>query len=171
LIEDGALDDDHGDTFAARVGLGERQLRRLFRRHLGVSPAGIARVRRTHFAKTLIDGSALPMSEVALGAGFRSIRQFNHAIPRAFGRSPRSFAASGVRFREKRRSSFAPHTDRRPTGDRSSTSFVDARDPGVESVEGETYRRTSPAMACPARSRSRRSRDRTASSFTSRCLR
>src|SRR5262245_55683642 len=37
LIELGALDEADVDTFAARVGVGERQLRRLFHRHLGAS--------------------------------------------------------------------------------------------------------------------------------------
>jgi len=142
LIEDGALDDDHGETFAARVGLGERQLRRLFRRHLGVSPAEIARVRRAHFAKTLIDGSDLPMSEVALGAGFRSIRQFNHAIHRTFGRSPRELRR--LRPSLPHEASLVVRLAYRPPFDwRTLVDFLRRRaTPGVESVEGETYRRT-----------------------------
>jgi AraC family transcriptional regulator of adaptative response / DNA-3-methyladenine glycosylase II len=142
LIEDGALDDDPGETLAARVGLGERQLRRLFRRHLGVLPAEIARVRRAHFAKTLIDGSALPMSEVALGAGFRSIRQFNHAIRRTFGCSPRELRR--VRRSLPREASLVVRLAYRPPFDwRSLVDFLRRRaTPGVEIVEGETYRRT-----------------------------
>jgi AraC family transcriptional regulator of adaptative response / DNA-3-methyladenine glycosylase II len=142
LIEDAALDVDHGETFAARLGLGGRQLRRLFQRHLGVSPAEIARVRRAHFAKTLIDGSALPMSEVALGAGFRSIRQFNHAIRRAFGRSPRELRR--VRRSPTGEVQLVLRLAYRPPFDwRSLVDFLRRRaTPGVESVEGEIYRRT-----------------------------
>jgi AraC family transcriptional regulator of adaptative response / DNA-3-methyladenine glycosylase II len=142
LIEDGALDVDHGESFAARLGLGERQLRRLVQRHLGASPAGIARVRRAHFAKTLIDGSALPMSEVALGAGFRSIRQFNHAIHRAFGRSPTELRR--VRRSPPGEAQLAVRLAYRPPLDwQSLVGFLRRRaTPGVESVEGETYCRT-----------------------------
>ncbi|HUE38809.1 MAG TPA: Ada metal-binding domain-containing protein, partial [Candidatus Binatia bacterium] len=88
LIADGALDERETEALAARLGLGERQLRRLFSKHLGASPAGIARARRVHFAKRLVDETELSMTEIAVSAGFRSIRQFNHAIRATFGRSP-----------------------------------------------------------------------------------
>ena len=88
LISEGALDEAGVEGLATRLGVGARQLRRLFARHLGASPAEIARARRVHFARTLIDQTALSMTEVALSAGFRSIRQFNHAVRGSFGRSP-----------------------------------------------------------------------------------
>src|SRR5579863_6889685 len=42
LIEAGALDESDVDALAARLGVGERQLRRLFRQHLGASPVAVA---------------------------------------------------------------------------------------------------------------------------------
>src|SRR6476659_8406037 len=44
LITDGALDGDGAsvETLAERLGLGERQLRRLFHQHLGASPIAVA---------------------------------------------------------------------------------------------------------------------------------
>ncbi len=42
LIELGALDEGDVDGLADRLGLGERQLRRLFRQHLGASPVAVA---------------------------------------------------------------------------------------------------------------------------------
>ncbi len=142
LIEDGALDEGRSDALAVRVGLGERHLRRLFERHLGVSPIEIASARRTHFARTLIDCGVLPMSKVALGAGFRSIRQFNHSIRRAFGCSP-----SELRRLRSSRPNDAPLIIRlayRPPFDwRSLLEFLRRRaTPGVESVEDDSYRRT-----------------------------
>jgi AraC family transcriptional regulator of adaptative response / DNA-3-methyladenine glycosylase II len=89
LIEESAL--DHGQEvgdLAARLGLGERQLRRLFARHLGASPAAVARTRRVHFARRLIDETALPMGVIASGSGFASVRQFNHDMRRVFRSSP-----------------------------------------------------------------------------------
>jgi AraC family transcriptional regulator of adaptative response / DNA-3-methyladenine glycosylase II len=89
LIEDGALDRGNVETLAEQVGVGERHLRRLFVSHIGASPRTVARTRRLLFAKKLIDETALPMSEVAYGAGFSSVRRFNEAVREAYGRAPR----------------------------------------------------------------------------------
>jgi AraC family transcriptional regulator of adaptative response / DNA-3-methyladenine glycosylase II len=90
----------------------------------------------------MIDGSDLPMSEVALGAGFRSIRQFNHAIHRTFGRSPRELRR--LRRSLPHEASLVVRLAYRPPFDwRTLVDFLRRRaTPGVESVEGETYRRT-----------------------------
>ncbi len=89
LIEHGALDDG-GDVaaLADRLGVGERQLRRLFRQHLGAAPVSVAQTRRVHLAKQLLHETRLPMAEVALAAGFGSIRRFNEAFLALFGRPP-----------------------------------------------------------------------------------
>jgi AraC family transcriptional regulator of adaptative response / DNA-3-methyladenine glycosylase II len=56
LIAEGALDGagNNVEKLAARIGLGERQLRRLFLQHLGASPISVAQTRRVLFAKQLI---------------------------------------------------------------------------------------------------------------------
>jgi AraC family transcriptional regulator, regulatory protein of adaptative response / DNA-3-methyladenine glycosylase II len=64
LIEHGALDDANVDALAGRLGVGERQLRRLFRQHLGASPVAVAQTRRVLLAKQLIHETPLPMTEV-----------------------------------------------------------------------------------------------------------
>jgi len=89
LIADQALDEVSVEALAARVGIGDRHLRRLFAHHLGASPVQIARARRVHFARTLLGGTTLPITHIAFAAGFRSLRQFNHAMHGTFGRSPR----------------------------------------------------------------------------------
>ena len=89
LIEDGALDELSVAEFAARLGLGARQLDRLFARHVGASPLALAQTRRLHFAKHLIDGSDLPLTSIALASGYRSVRRFNDALRGAYGRPPR----------------------------------------------------------------------------------
>jgi len=89
LIRDGALDENDVGALAGRLGVGARQLRRLFEQHLGASPAAVARARRLHFARVLLDQSDLPVTAVAFAAGFRSVRQFNHAVRATFGGSPR----------------------------------------------------------------------------------
>ena len=74
LIEAGALDGANVEALATRLGLGERQLRRLFRQHLGASPISIAQTRRIILAKQLIQDTRLPMIEVAAAAGAASGR-------------------------------------------------------------------------------------------------
>jgi AraC family transcriptional regulator of adaptative response / DNA-3-methyladenine glycosylase II len=90
LIADGALDDDEAgvETLAERLGVGGRQLRRLFQRHLGASPIAVAQTRRVLFAKQLLHDTSLPMAEVALASGFGSIRRFNETFRKLFDRPP-----------------------------------------------------------------------------------
>jgi AraC family transcriptional regulator, regulatory protein of adaptative response / DNA-3-methyladenine glycosylase II len=88
LIEGGALDGGDVDALAARLGVGERQLRRLFRQHLGAAPITVAQTRRVLLAKQLIQETRLPMAEVALASGFGSVRRFNETFQALFGRPP-----------------------------------------------------------------------------------
>jgi AraC family transcriptional regulator of adaptative response / DNA-3-methyladenine glycosylase II len=95
LIEMGALDEADVDTLAERLGVGGRQLRRLFRQHLGASPIAVAQTRRVLLAKQLIHETRLPMTEVAFASGFGSIRRFNEAFQALFGRPPGALRRSG----------------------------------------------------------------------------
>lgn len=90
LIADGALDDDEAgvEALAERLGVGGRQLRRLFQRHLGASPVAVAQTRRVLFAKQLLHDTRLPMTQVALASGFGSVRRFNEIFHDLFGRPP-----------------------------------------------------------------------------------
>jgi AraC family transcriptional regulator of adaptative response / DNA-3-methyladenine glycosylase II len=144
-ISDGALDDGKVEALATRLGIGGRQLRRLFAQHLGASPVDVARARRVHFARALIDDTDLPITEVALSAGFASIRQFNHAVRATFGAPP-----TALRRRRARRR-LPAHLGgvvvrlayRPPLAWAALLRFLGMRAiPGVEVVEGETYRRT-----------------------------
>jgi AraC family transcriptional regulator, regulatory protein of adaptative response / methylated-DNA-[protein]-cysteine methyltransferase len=88
LIHGGALDDDGVEVLAGRLGIGARHLSRLFRKHVGASPTQVARTARVQRAKRLIDGTHLPMTEIALGSGFRSLRRFNAVFAEVYQRSP-----------------------------------------------------------------------------------
>src|SRR5712671_6199771 len=88
LIEAGGLDDDDVEGLSDRLGVGARQLRRLFRQHVGASPIAVAQTRRVLLAKQLIHETSLPMAEVALAAGFGSIRRFNETFQTLYGRAP-----------------------------------------------------------------------------------
>lgn len=88
LIEEGALDEGSIGALAARLGLGERQLRRLFIEHTGAGPQAVAANRRLLTAKQLITDTALPLCDIAFAAGYRSLRRFNDAILKAYGMAP-----------------------------------------------------------------------------------
>jgi AraC family transcriptional regulator of adaptative response / DNA-3-methyladenine glycosylase II len=82
------LDQGSVDALGDRLGLGGRQLRRLFRQHLGASPIAVAQTRRILLAKQLIHETRLPMTEIAFAAGFGSIRRFNETFLALFHRPP-----------------------------------------------------------------------------------
>lgn len=88
LIEAGDLDDASLEALCERLGVGERQLRRLFKQHLGASPIAVAQTRRVLLAKQLIHDTQLPMAQVALAAGFGSVRRFNETFQALYGRPP-----------------------------------------------------------------------------------
>jgi len=89
LISNGALDDGSIEQLAERLGVTSRHLRRLFSKHLGASPLAVAHTQRLHFAKSLIDQTALPLAHIATAAGYGSVRRFNDTFRKTYGRSPR----------------------------------------------------------------------------------
>ncbi len=88
MIEAGAMDAGDVEALADRLGVGERQLRRLFAKHIGASPVAVAQTRRVLLAKQLIVETRLPMTDVALAAGFGSVRRFNETFRQLFDRPP-----------------------------------------------------------------------------------
>lgn len=89
LIENGALDDLSLEALAQRVGVGSRQLRRLFVDKLGAPPIHVHTTRRLLFAKQLLTETAMPIVDVAMASGFGSLRRFNSAFAQANCMSPR----------------------------------------------------------------------------------
>ena len=90
IVEDGALDVEGAtvEGLAARLGVGARQLTRLFARYLQASPSKVCRTARVQRAKRLIDETSLPMTEIAIQAGFGSLRRFNSVFAEVYGRPP-----------------------------------------------------------------------------------
>ncbi|HEY0102386.1 MAG TPA: Ada metal-binding domain-containing protein [Brevundimonas sp.] len=98
LIEAGALDGGDVDALAGRLGVGERQLRRLFRQHLGAAPVSVAQTRRVLLAKALIHQTDLSMAQVALASGFGSVRRFNETFQHLYDRPPSALRRRGERL-------------------------------------------------------------------------
>src|SRR5690606_29846897 len=142
LIGEGALDAGSVEDLAARLGVTSRHLSRLFHDHLGASPVTVAQTRRLQFAKRLIDESTLNFSDIALAAGFGSLRRFNHTVRETWGRSPSELRK--LRQRETTRTSSMTLTVslRAPFDARHWLEFLERRAiPGVERVEEGAYSR------------------------------
>src|SRR6185503_6804179 len=88
LIGESGLEGGEIEGLAERLGVSSRHLRRLFVRHLGASPGAVAKTRRLHFAKKLIDETRLSMTDVALASGFGCVRRFNSVIRETYNRTP-----------------------------------------------------------------------------------
>ena len=95
LINEGFLDRASVSDLAERLGIGPRHLLRLFLRHTGATPSEVAATRRIQAAKRLIDGTQMPLAEIAFAAGFGSVRRFNDAFRATYKRPPSSFRKRG----------------------------------------------------------------------------
>ncbi len=144
LIADGALDCGDVTQLAQRLGVTDRHLRRLFHKHLGASPVAVAHTQRLHFAKRLLDETSLTMTQVALAAGYGSVRRFNDQFKNTYGRSPRELRKrrrsipSNGRFGMSLRLPY-----RQPLDWNAMLRFLAMRaTPGVEEVAGDRYLRT-----------------------------
>jgi len=145
LIIDGVLDTGSETSLGARLAVSPRHLRRIFNDHLGVTPDQLARSRRAHFARRLLDDTDLTVADVAFASGFASIRQFNRQMREVFRASPSKLRES--RRRTDRLAADGGLTMRLPfeppfDWDAMAAFFADRAVPGVESVSGRVYRRT-----------------------------
>lgn len=145
LVSDGALDDANEEELGSRLGVSARHLRRLFVEHLGVTPDQLARSRRVHFARRLLDDTDLTITDIAFASGFGSVRQLNRACVDVFLEAP-----TALRARRRRADRLVAdgglvlRVPFRPPFDWPSTaSYLAARAiGGVEVVDGGVYRRT-----------------------------
>jgi AraC family transcriptional regulator of adaptative response / DNA-3-methyladenine glycosylase II len=143
LIGEGALNEQSVGDLAARLGVGERYLRKLFQQQLGVSPGVVAQTQRVHFAQKLLLETQLPVSEVAYASGFGSLRRFNTASQEKFGCSPSELRRRAQRS-SKRYSRMVLLMSYRPPYDWDAILDFFQRHaiPGIESVDDGCYRRT-----------------------------
>jgi len=140
LIDQGSTDEESLPALAARLGIGERQLRRLFVERLGAPPIAVRRTRRLLFAKQLLTETRLPVIQVALAAGFGSLRRFNAAFRDAYRMAPsdlRRHPGASCDDSLALRLAFRPPFDLQST-----LEFLRARAlPGVEVVDALGYAR------------------------------
>jgi AraC family transcriptional regulator of adaptative response / DNA-3-methyladenine glycosylase II len=144
LIAEGALDGSGKNVgiLAGRLGVGERQLRRLFLQHLGASPISVAQTRRVLFAKQLIHDTKMPMKDIATAAGFSSVRRFNETFLDLFHRPPRALRRKTA-AKEEAKEVVLRLRYRPPYDWNNMLRFLEARAiAGVEIIEDGHYFRT-----------------------------
>jgi AraC family transcriptional regulator of adaptative response / DNA-3-methyladenine glycosylase II len=144
LIADGVVDREGVDGLARRLHVSPRHLQRQLVAEVGAAPQALARAQRAQTARVLIETTALSFTEVAFGAGFSSVRQFNDTIRKVFATTP-------TRLRVSSRNHELPIPGtmsirlpyRAPLDDQGLLAFLGARGlSGVESFDGTLYRRT-----------------------------
>jgi AraC family transcriptional regulator, regulatory protein of adaptative response / DNA-3-methyladenine glycosylase II len=146
LIGNGYLDGHNVAELGETLGVGDRQLRRLFKNHLGASPNAVALTRRLDFARKLIDETTLPMTEIAFASGFESIRRFNDAVKKRFDENPSELRLKARKTRkgngDKNRISLElPY--RPPLNWQALLSYLKGRGTGgVELIEDNSYLRS-----------------------------
>ena len=136
---------------AARLGVTDRHLRRIFSRAHGVTPVGYLGTQRLLMAKHLLTDTALPITQVALVSGFASLRRFNAAFLTQYRMNP-----SALRKQSENRVPAAAAGHMKDNGGLSvrlayrapydidgTLGFIARRCvAGVEAVDGRQWRRT-----------------------------
>jgi AraC family transcriptional regulator of adaptative response / DNA-3-methyladenine glycosylase II len=89
-IHDGVVDREGVVGLARRLNYSPRQLQRMLVSEVGAGPLELARAQRADTARILLETTDLRAGEVAFGAGFGSIRQFNDTVLAVFGESPKA---------------------------------------------------------------------------------
>ena len=75
-------------SVAARLGISDRHLRRIFEAHWGITPLRYLQTRRLLTAKQLLTDTQLPVADVANLSGFASVRRFNAAFVQHYRLQP-----------------------------------------------------------------------------------
>ncbi len=145
LVEESVPPDQSVETIAEKLGISTRHLRRVFEEQLGASPIEIIQTRKLHLAKQLLLETQEPITQIAYGAGFNSIRRFNEAFKAAYRRTP-SEIRSGKRYNKI-------HDDeitltlmvRKPYDFDSVLAFLKRHAAsGIEKITGNVYERSVP---------------------------
>jgi AraC family transcriptional regulator of adaptative response / DNA-3-methyladenine glycosylase II len=145
LIGDGVVDRDGVAGLARRLGYSERQIHRTLVEEVGAGPLRLARTQRAHTARILLETTDMPVTEAAFAAGFASIRQFNDTIREIYAMTPSELRGTA---RRSGRPNAPGAIDvrlayRTPAHLDDVLTFLAHRAiPGVEEVEGHTYRRS-----------------------------
>ncbi|WP_115718022.1 Ada metal-binding domain-containing protein [Gallaecimonas mangrovi] len=128
------------EQLAAQLGVTDRHLRRTFSEHFGVTPVAYVQTQRLLLAKKLLAETALPVTAVAMAAGFGSVRRMNSLFASRYRLSPSQLRRTPA----KQGQNIHCHLSFRPPLDwQALLRFLAGRAiEGVEKVENNRYWRT-----------------------------
>ena len=92
-----ALIEEHIDEpwpvprIADRLEVSQRQIERLFQRHLGCSVVQFSQLLRLQYARVLLTSTRMSIREVSVACGFNSLSYFSQAFSRCFSRRPSEY--------------------------------------------------------------------------------
>jgi AraC family transcriptional regulator of adaptative response / DNA-3-methyladenine glycosylase II len=129
---------------AGKLGITDRQMRRVFHDEFGVSPVEFWQTQRLLLAKQLLTDSSMPVTSVALASGFQSLRRFNALLKERYRMTPTELRKGEKKQAAKNFPEFSFHLSYRPPFDWTRLlGFLSLRAiPHVESVQDGSYFRT-----------------------------
>src|SRR5215217_6564218 len=84
------------EKLAARLGVSDRHVRRIFEAQFGVSPMQYLQTHRLLAAKQMLADTGLPITQIALISGYSSVRRFNAAFLQHYGLNPTRLRRDGA---------------------------------------------------------------------------
>ena len=143
-IAAGALSEGSIEDLAAELGVSARHLRRTVEQEIGVPPVALAQTQRLLLAKRLLAESTMSLTDVAFASGFASVRRFNALFKERYGLTPGSLRRPTGMMAGANADCLSFTLAYRPPLDwRRLVDFLGMRGiPGVESLDGQAYRRT-----------------------------
>ena len=142
LIEDGRLQDASLAELSTQLSVTDRHLRRVFQQEFGVAPVEYAQTQRLLLAKRLLTDTDLSVLDVAMAAGFASLRRFNDLFRTRYRMTPGELRRTGPRRTPADRLAF-DLAYRPPYDWPAMLAFLAKRAiTGVEAVDAKRYRRT-----------------------------
>ena len=129
---------------AARLGITDRQMRRVFHDEFGVSPVEFSQTQRLLLAKQLLTDSAMSVTDIAYASGFKSLRRFNALLKQRYRVTPTEFRKQQKKEVPQDFAEFSFRLNYRPPFDWDRLlGFLSQRVvPHVEAVQNGKYLRT-----------------------------
>jgi AraC family transcriptional regulator of adaptative response / DNA-3-methyladenine glycosylase II len=129
---------------ADKLGITDRQMRRVFHEEFGVSPVEFSQTQRLLLAKQLLTDSAMPVTDVAYASGFKSLRRFNALLKERYRLTPTEFRKQQKKEAPQQFTEFSFRLNYRPPFDwpRLLGFLLQRVIPQVEHVQDGKYFRT-----------------------------
>lgn len=143
LLDEGFATDQSLADLAGHLGCTDRHLRRAFAAEFDVSPIQYLQTCRLHLVKSLLTDTQLSITEVAMAAGFGSLRRFNDVFQAQYRLAPSALRRQATGSIRRDHGITLALGYRPPYPWQQVLDFLSSRAiPGVEAVQEDSYCRT-----------------------------